>query len=108
MENISDETAARVKTEHPGKKLHLIRVTHGQAIFQVPSADVWDTYWDMLTGPAEGRGGAPKHLVFGSVVYPAIDQFRKEVEARPGLVQAFYDRLTEIAGQTKVIESKEL
>jgi hypothetical protein len=108
MEKITAEIAARVKSDNPGKKLHLIRVTHGEAIFRVPDSDTWDTYWDMLTGPAEGRGSAPKHLVFGSVVYPPIEQFRKAIEERPGLVQAFYDPLTEVAGQTKAIESKEL
>jgi hypothetical protein len=108
MEQITEEIAVRVKSENPGKRLHLIRLAHGQAIFQVPVADVWDTYWDMLVGPAEGRGGAPKYLVMGCIVYPALDQFRKAIELRPGLVQGFYDRLTEIAGQSKVLESKEL
>jgi len=107
MEQITDDIIASAKAAHPSKELHLLKTEHGSAIFQVPPAEIWDTYWDLLVAP-ESRGSAFKHLVFGSIIYPDRERFVKEVAARPGLVNSFADKLVEIAGNKRVTEAKKL
>lgn len=101
-----DDVLEKVRAANPGVDLVPLEALGVGAVFKSPPRAEWKRFRAMYMNPAQ-QADAFEALVFGCLLHPAPDEFRRALERKPALAELFGGKLAEAAGiGAEVVEKK--
>ncbi len=114
-ETPSGAIVARLKSQYPGRDLHRIEMTIGDAVLVFvmtgPNKGDWKKYQDeaqRATGDSDKQLAAVERAALAQIRWPERDEVLATLEKYPALVANFPEQLNELAGLEAVTTRKKL
>lgn len=109
MSNLTPEIVAELKSKHAGFELHKLVSEDKKHVIVIKAPDdhIWRNYLTYVADPSL-RPGALAKLVDTTLAWPSHEEWAKVLKERPGLTQAFGNKVCDIAGSSVNVESEKL
>jgi hypothetical protein len=105
---ITPEQITKLKADHPGAELHVIRHPDGDVVVRGPTGPEHLRFMEDIFEGGQQRALSQKMLVRACAVWPPEADLLRLIEERPFIVAKIVDEISDAFGGQKVAERKKL
>jgi len=106
---LTSETISKLKADNSSFELHKLSSEDKKYVIVIKAPDdhIWRNYLTYVADP-QLRPSALAKLVQTTLVWPSQEEWAEVLRDRPGLSQAFGNKVCDIAGSSVNVESEKL